>query len=268
MSTYQIFAIRYGAMKNRTRRETFMGLDPHDAALIPLTYYIWVVRDGARTILVDTGFDHAEAEARDRVLDRHPVEGLDLIGLKPDDITDVIITHLHFDHAGTVTEFPNARFHLQEAEMHFATGYCMTRQALAHPYTCEHVVAIVRRVFDGSVHYHDGDGRVAPGVTVHRTGGHAKGLQVVRVETDRGPVVLASDATHYWENVTENRPFIITHDVEATLRGYDRLRLLAEDDMSRLIPGHDPLVLERFPAAGDGLQGLVARLDLPAVEWE
>jgi len=262
--TYEIYAIRYASLAQRTRRESFMGLDAHDTALMPLTFFVWVIRNGNRTILVDTGFDEAEAKSRGRSIERHPTAALGLLGLSAEDISEVIVTHLHFDHAGTVADFPNAKFHLQEAEMNYATGYCMTHETLRHPYTCDHIVNMVRRVFAGQVIYHNGDAQIAPGITVHHVGGHAKGLQVVRVATERGPVVLASDATHYWENVMTYRPFIITHDVETTLRGYDRLRELGEGDMSRIIPGHDPLVMERFPAASADLEGLVARLDLPA----
>ena len=80
--------------------------------------------------------------------------------------------------------------------------------------------------------------------------------------------MVASDATHYWENVIHYRPFIITHNVETTLRSYDRLRLLAQNDMSRIIPGHDPLVMQRFPAASKDTEGIAVRLDNGPIHWE
>jgi glyoxylase-like metal-dependent hydrolase (beta-lactamase superfamily II) len=98
-------------------------------------------------------------------------------------------------------------------------------------------------------------------VTVHMLGGHSKGIQCVRVETPRGPVVLASDTAHFYENLEQNRPFLITHDVEKTLRGYDRLRALAPSP-DHIVPGHDPLVLQRYPAADACLDGIACRLDL------
>jgi len=138
----------------------------------------------------------------------------------------------------------------------------MTYAELRRPYSVEHVCGMVRRVFEGRVVFHDGDGEVAPGVTVHRIGGHAKGIQCVRVATARGPVVLASDTAHYYENVLDYRPFLVVHDVEATLRGYDRLRALA-GAVDRIVPGHDPLVMERYPAPDARLEGVVVRLDVP-----
>jgi glyoxylase-like metal-dependent hydrolase (beta-lactamase superfamily II) len=259
---WEVLALRYARLPQRTRRESLLGVDAHDAAPMPLDYYVWVLRAGDRVILVDTGFDAEEGARRGRVIEREPRAGLALLGIDPAAIADVIVTHLHYDHAGTLDHFPAARFHLQETEMAYATGRCMSYATLRQPYSVEHVCTMVRRVFDGRVAFHDGDGEIAPGVTVHRIGGHAKGIQCVRVATARGPVVLASDCAHYYENLLDHRPFIIVHDVEATLRGYDRLRALAPST-DHIVPGHDPLVMARYPAPGARLEGIVARLDLP-----
>jgi glyoxylase-like metal-dependent hydrolase (beta-lactamase superfamily II) len=259
--SYEIFAVRYATLQQRTRRETFLGVDPHDAAPCPIDYYVWVVRNGSRTIVVDTGFDAAEGRARGRVIERLPREGLAMLGIDAAAVRDVVISHLHYDHTGTCADFGAARFHLQEAEMAYATGRCMGYAHLRQPYTAEHVCQMVRNVFAGRVAFHDGAAEIAPGVSVHLIGGHAKGIQSVRVRTARGWVVLASDAAHYYENLEQHRPFLIVHDVEATLRGYDRLVQLASSP-AHVIPGHDPRVLERYPAV-PGLEGIVARLDVP-----
>ena len=116
------------------------------------------------------------------------------------------------------------------------------------------------RLFARRLVFHDGDWELAPGLTVHRLGGHTDGLQVVRAETRSGPMVLASDAAHFWEHLTSGRPFASIYDLRATRDGFRRLRALAEGDEGRVIPGHDPLVLQRFPAVA-GLEGRVVRLD-------
>ncbi len=257
---YEVFAVRYGTVANRRRRENFMQLDPHETAPMPLDFYVWVIRNATRTIVVDTGFEHEEAARRGRKLDQLPREALAMLGVDAGAIEDVIITHLHNDHAGTLDDFPNARFHLQEAEMGYVTGACMCHEALRAPYSVEHVCQMVRRVYSGRVVFKDGDGAVAPGVTVHMLGGHSKGIQCVRVETAAGPLVLASDTAHFYENMEQGRPFIITHDVEKTLRGYDRLRALAANP-ERIVPGHDPLVMARYPVPDARLAGVVCRLD-------
>lgn len=259
---YEVFAVRYASLQQRTRRENFMGLDAHDAAPMPIDYYVWVIRNEARTVVVDTGFDHAEAERRGRTIMRLPREGLAMLGVDAAQVADVVVTHLHYDHAGTLDDFPAARFHLQEAELSYTTGRCMTFEELRRPYSVDHVCAVVRRVFSGRVAFHAGDREIFPGVSVHLIGGHAKGIQCVRVRTARGPVVLASDTAHYYENLLRERPFIIVHDVEATLRGYGRLRDLAEGAVERVVPGHDPLVMARYPAPAAGLEGVAVRLDV------
>lgn len=258
---WEVFAVRYGTVAARTRRESFMGLDPHETAPMPLDFYVWMIRNGTRTIVVDTGFEHEEARRRGRQLMRLPREGLALLDVDVSIVLDVIITHLHHDHAGTLGDFPEARFHLQEAEMAYVTGACMCYPALRLPYSADHVCEMVRNVYSGRVTFHDGDAEIAPGVTVHHLGGHTRGIQCVRVLTERGPVVLASDTAHFYENVEDGRPFIITHDAEATLRGYDRLRALAASP-AHIVPGHDPLVLQRYPTPDERLSGIACRLDV------
>ncbi len=105
----------------------------------------------------------------------------------------------------------------------------------------------MKKIYSGRVRFHDGDGEVAPGITVHKAAGHSMGMQCVRVATKTGHVVLASDATHYYENFERRKPFSITVDVAETLRTYTRLEQLATS-RAHVVPGHDPLVLERYPA--------------------
>jgi glyoxylase-like metal-dependent hydrolase (beta-lactamase superfamily II) len=154
---------------------------------------------------------------------------------------------------------------VQESEVAFAVGPCMCEETLGGAYTVDHVCNFVRKVYSGRVEFHDGDGEVAPGITVHRTAGHTKGLQCVRVATKSGQVVLASDASHYYENFERRQPFRITHDVEETLKSYTRLEALASS-RKHVVPGHDPLVLSYYPAWKPETQGIVHRLDVPRMD--
>ncbi len=186
-------------------------------------------------------------------------EGLSAIGIRAETVTDVIVSHMHYDHAGNTNLFPEARFHIQEAEMAYCTGRCMGHAVMRAPFEASDVSAMVGRVFAGRVCFHDGDGELAPGITIHKIGGHTKGLQVVRVVTARGPVVLASDATHLYANLERNHPFPILVDMDDYLKGFETLRRLAPSP-AHIIPGHDPLVLDLYPLAKPGLEGIV-RLD-------
>lgn len=260
---YEVYAIRYAECAARTRGESFIFDTTHDVAH-SLDYFIWVIRNDQRTILVDTGFDNAEGEKRDRPLFLEPAQALADIGIAPDSVDTAIITHLHYDHAGGLDQFPNAQLHLQEAEMVYATGPCMCHPVLQKPFTAEHVCQMVHRVYNGKVTFHDGADEIAPGVSVHKVGGHSRGLQVVRVETAQGPLVLASDAAHFYENYETRNPFPLVVDVEDMLKGFDLLTKLA-GDRQLIIPGHDPLVRQQFPTAFENARPEVWRLDLGKV---
>ena len=255
---YEIYAIKY-AHHERTASQNFLGGDPHDGPM-PLDYFVWLVRGEGGDLLVDTGFNAAAAARRQRQLVRPVEQALSLMGVEPGAVRDVVITHLHYDHVGNFDLFPRATFHLQDLEMQFATGRCMCHEPMRHAFDVEDVVGMVRTVYAGRVRFHAGDAQLAPGISVHLIGGHTMGLQVVRVATRRGHVVLASDASHYYANRGEGRPFPIVYNVADMMEGWGKLRALA-DSPAHVIPGHDPLVLERYPAPAKELQGIVARLD-------
>jgi glyoxylase-like metal-dependent hydrolase (beta-lactamase superfamily II) len=259
MSEYEVYAIRYGHHDRRSP-ENFVGGDTHDV-LQPLDYFVWAIIGPGGPFVVDTGFDETMAQRRNRKVLKPIGEGLKALDVDPASVENVIITHLHYDHSGNHDLFPRARYHLQDAEMAYATGRCMCHAPLRIAFEADDIVAMVRKVFAGRVAFHDGVEEIAPGITVHKLGGHTKGLQCVRVQTRRGPVVLASDASHLYAHIEQNRVFPITHNLENVLEGYATIRKLAPTP-SHVIPGHDPQVLARFPAARRGLEGWVARLDL------
>jgi len=256
---YEVYAIRYAHMPRR-RRDNFLGGDPHDAPM-PMDFFVWLLKSPKRVFLVDTGFNAQTALERQRELLRCPVEALSELGLKAEDITDVIITHLHYDHAGNLDKLPNARFHIQDAEVEFATGRCVCHAPLRHAYSVDDVVRLVRNVYEDRVVFHDGDSALAPGVRLLHIGGHTKGLQSVQVETARGTVILASDASHYFENMELSRPFPIVFNVADMLEGYGKLRTAASSP-EHIVPGHDPRVLEIYPALHSNQTDIV-QLHLP-----
>ena len=258
---YEVFAVRYGSMTKRTRAMNFiMPADPHDGPG-PIDYFVWVIRNADRAIVVDTGFNHEEAKLRGRQLTCLPREGLAMLGIDAAKVEDVVVSHLHYDHAGTCDHFPAARFHLQDLEMRYATGRHMCHAPFGHAYTVDHVCDMVRNVYRGRVAFHEGDEEIAPGVAVHLIGGHTMGVQAVSVNTARGKVVLASDSLHFYENMRATSPFPIVYSVGDMVQGYAKLRRLAASE-SHIVPGHDPAVMKEYPAPDDRLAGTVIRLDV------
>ena len=256
---HEVYAIAYARVDRRSP-DNFLGGDPHDVPM-PLAYYVWlIVSESGRTIVVDTGFDQRGAELRKREITLPVGQGLRDFGVDLAAVEDVIITHLHYDHCGNDGLFANARFHLQEAEIAYATGRCMCHPVIRTPFEVEDVVAMVRRVYAGRVAFHDGAAEIVPGVSVHHIGGHSRGLQAVRVRTRRGWVVLASDVAHFYAHLDQRRPYPVIDSVPAMLEGFDTVERLASS-RDHVVPGHDPIVQAIYPAARPGTEGWAVRLD-------
>jgi glyoxylase-like metal-dependent hydrolase (beta-lactamase superfamily II) len=254
----RIDAIRY-ARHERSAGENFTApVDDHDLPM-PLDYFVWAIhRDGQHPVIVDTGFGESAAAARGRTMIRPVIEGLRDAGIDHLDVEDVILTHLHYDHAGSLSLFPNARFHVQDAELAFATSRQVCDRAVRAPFDGEPVAELVRKLYADRVVFHAGDESFAPGIELKLAHGHTAGLMVVCCETARGTVVLASDAAHLYANVTRKIAFPIFVDEGDYARAQERVLALAGGSLDHLIPGHDPLVLVAFPTEND-----IARVDLP-----
>ncbi|QIL79296.1 N-acyl homoserine lactonase family protein [Diaphorobacter sp. HDW4A] len=259
LEPFELLALRY-AHHDRKRRDNFIDGDPHDGSM-PLDYYLWVARNSQATYVIDTGFDACTAQKRGRTLLCDPGSALQSLGVEPATVQDVIVTHLHYDHIGNFGLFPKANFHLQDAEMAYATGRCMCSGRLRHPYEVEHITGMIRCLYQERVRFHQGDATLTPGLSVHLIGGHTLGLQCVRVWTRRGWVVLASDASHHYEHYETGRPFPNLVRLDDMIAGYDKLRALASSG-DHIIPGHDPLVMQRYPAPSPQFEGLCVQLDL------
>lgn len=258
LPVYELFAVRYATREAR-RSANFLGGDPHDGPM-PMDYFLWAARSPERTIVIDTGFTAQTAARRKRTFIREPVEGLRALGIDAARIQDVIVTHFHYDHLGGYHGFPNARFHVQDDEMRYATGRFMCHSRFNHGYDVADVEGMIRLVFQGRVSFHKGESTLAPGISLHRIGGHTAGMQCVRVHTKRGWVVVASDTSHYYEHFETGRCFGTVFDAGETIEGYDVLRSLAQSPQ-HIVPGHDPLVMRRYPAVSDALRETAVRLD-------
>ena len=262
-SPFEVYAIRYATVARRSA-ENFIGGDPHEAGA-GMDYFVWLARNASRTFVIDTGFNEIAAGRRRREFLRSPLAGLRLLGVDAAKVEDVVITHLHYDHVGNFDLFPGARFHLQDRELAYATGRYMAVDFFSHAYELDEVIAMVRNVYAGRVEFHDGDVEIAPGFSVHHIGGHTKGLQSVRIWTRVGWVVLASDASHYYANMSEQKPFPIVADVTQMVDGWRKLRELASGPQ-HVVPGHDPLVMQRYGAPERALEGIAVRLDAEPTE--
>ena len=258
VSDWQVWALRLGTAQRRAQ-DNFLTPGDRTGAM-ELDFTMWVIRSDDKVIVVDTGFTTEAGARRGRVLDRRPADAVGELGIAAADVTTVVLTHLHYDHAGNVVDFPNAEVIVQAKELCYVTGASMRHPGLNHFFDVEDVVDVVRRVHHGDVRVVDGDVKLHDGLQLCLVGGHTSGLQVVRVRTTRGWVVIASDAVHYYDNFTERNPFPALVDLPRMLDGFELLAELA-DSVDHIIPGHDPLVFDHYRTPG--LPDHIAALHVP-----
>jgi glyoxylase-like metal-dependent hydrolase (beta-lactamase superfamily II) len=264
-STYALYALRYGINHSWNAARSYM---PTSGFVRPdgdhrLFCYCWVADSAQRTVLIDGGCDAVTAAARGLTFERSPLDSLQALDISPAGVDDVVITHLHWDHAGHLAAFPNARIHIHPEEMRFTLGPAMRHRYLRRPYDATQLKDLVEVLFEGRVHFTGGQQEIAPGLDVYFVGGHTPGTQIVRVNTARGPVVVASDARHYTRNNCGGEhtgvPFPVVIDVEDYCAAAATIDGLAPS-ADHIITGHDPEVATRYPAVGG--DELITRLDV------
>ena len=256
---YELYAIRY-ATREASRSSHFMGGDAHDGPM-PMDYFIWVAIHDQNAIVIDLGFTDESAKKRNRSFICDPIQSLRLLNIDPEKITDAILTHLHYDHAGNLDGLPSANFHIQEPEMHFVSGRHMKYKYFSSGYEVKDITRAISLNFEGRLVFHNGESEIKPGIRVIPVPGHSPGQQAVLVHTQRGWVVIASDAAHYYENLQRYRPYPAAVHIDKVLESFDKLMFLGKD-IEHIIPGHDPIVMQIYPSAKEGLEGKIVRLDM------
>jgi len=253
---YEVFAIRYATIKDFPVAALISGADRQRK--LDIAMVIWLARGNGRNVLVDSGF------YRDKYIKQwkptnfvKPSEAIAALGLKPDDITDVVITHMHWDHAGGMDLFPKARIWIQRDEFAYYTGEAWQHKDKHGGIDADDVLALVRVNTEGRVALVNGDDQdILPGIRCFTGGKHTWQSQYVGVSTKGGTVVLASDNVYLYENLDKHLPIAQTLDRDSNLRAQDRMRTLAAKP-ELIIPGHDPAQFERFPKVAEG----VARIE-------
>jgi glyoxylase-like metal-dependent hydrolase (beta-lactamase superfamily II) len=186
-----------------------------------------------------------------------PSEAVRRAGVKPEEITDVIVTHLHWDHADGMDLFPNARVWVQKDELEYYAGSAWQSRRTHGGIDPDDVIAAVKLNIAGKLGLVNGDAQeILPGITCYTGGKHTYASQFAGVRTRSGTVVLASDNVYLYENLEKHVPIAATLDAASNLRAQDRMKELA-GGAARIIPGHDPAVMKRFTEIAPG----VVRID-------
>lgn len=242
---YEVYAIQYGGLSGVPVNALVPGAEP--ARRVDTAFMMWLIRGHGHTILVDAGFYRKHF-----IDDWHPVDYVEpslaiaRLGLRPEDITDLIITHLHWDHADGVDLFPRARVWIQQDELRHYASEAQDKPSNAGVFA-EDVRPLLELERRGRVTLIDGDGQtIFPGIVAYTGGKHTFQSQFVGVNTSAGTVVLASDNVYLYENIERHVPITATLDAASNLRAQDRMKQMVADPRY-IIPGHDALVMTRFP---------------------
>jgi glyoxylase-like metal-dependent hydrolase (beta-lactamase superfamily II) len=249
---YEVYAIRYATIPDFQVSQLVAGADP--ARKTDIAMMVWLLKGNGRNILVDAGFYREQFFKQWHVTDYvKPSESLRRAGLAPDDITDVIISHMHWDHADGMDLFPKARIWIQKDELEYYAGSAWQSRRTHGGIDPDDVLAVVKLNVQGRVGLVNGDAQeVLPGITCYTGGKHTYASQFVAVNTAGGVVVLASDNMYLYENLEKHVPIAATLDADSNLRAQDRMKQLAANP-KLIIPGHDPAVMTNFPNPQPGI---------------
>jgi glyoxylase-like metal-dependent hydrolase (beta-lactamase superfamily II) len=252
---YSIEAIRFANSPGDSVASLVMGA-PKDET-IDTVYIIWLIRGGGRNILFDSGF-HRERYFREWTITDYlrPDEALRLAGVKPEEVTDVVISHAHWDHLGGIDLFPKATVWIQKDEFRYYTGEAWQPGGHHVWIDPDDVQQLVRLNTEGRLRLVDGDNvEIFPGIRAYTGGRHTFASQYLRVD-GHPPFVLASDNIYLYRNLAEHKPSVTFSEADypANIKSQERMVELAGSP-DRVVPGHDALQFKKFP-----VEGRVARI--------
>jgi glyoxylase-like metal-dependent hydrolase (beta-lactamase superfamily II) len=250
---YEVLAVRYGT-RLASAAEVFLNYHAYHEPDRPLgmDYFFWVARNPARTVVIDTGFSPAAGAARGRTMLMDTVPALRAAGTAPDEVAQVVLTHAHYDHIGGLRAFTGTACEviMTRDEYDFWTGPMGRRGQFAHTTEASELGYLSELREAGRLTLAGQSHIIAPGIELTQVGGHTPGQAVVTVAAAGGPVVLASDAVHYYEELERDRPFSTVANLADMYAAFDQIREMGEGG-ARVVAGHDPLVAERFGGSPD-----------------
>lgn len=248
---YEVYAIRYATLKDFSVGGLVAGEDRSRKMDIAMMF--WLIKGSGHNILFDCGFYRDQFMRQWHPADyEKPSVAIERAGLKAADITDVIISHIHWDHADGFDLFPNAKIWIQKDEIEYYAGEAWSgkKRTAADP---DDIVGLVKLNTQGRVGLVNGDAQeILPGITAYIGGKHTFQSQFIGVKTAGGTVVLASDNVYLYENIEKHKPIAATLDADSNLRAQDRMKDIASNP-KLILPGHDPAVMKNFAEIAPGV---------------
>jgi glyoxylase-like metal-dependent hydrolase (beta-lactamase superfamily II) len=248
---YSIQAIRLANSPGDSVADMVVGA-PKDEK-IDTIYAVWLIRGGGRNILFDSGF-HRERWFKEWTIKDYlrPDEAVKLAGVNPEEVTDIVVSHAHWDHMGGIDLFPKAVVWIQKEEFRYYTGPAWQPGGDHGGIDPEDVQQLVRLNIQGRLRLVDGDNvEIFPGIRAYTGGRHTFASQYLRVEGNP-PFVLASDNVYLYRNLAEHKASATFSDADhaANIAAQSRMIELAGGNPDRVIPGHDAAQFQKYPTTG------------------
>jgi glyoxylase-like metal-dependent hydrolase (beta-lactamase superfamily II) len=258
MPEYAIYAVKYAGPFSVYGGYLVWQWDMATTAFEQENWYVWCIRGANETVVVDTGADLALTRRRKKSpLIENPAEVLARLGVEAATVEHVVLTHLHWDHAGGVQLFPQATFYVQEAEYRFWTeDPVAARPPFANLTDGKSLAYLAGLEGTGRLVLLRGDREIRSGIECLLAPGHTPGLQAVAVDTARGTAIVGSDSGHVFRNYQEDWPSAFSMDLAACLRSYEKLRARASAP-ELIFPGHDVLMYDNYPRVAEGVTQLI-----------
>ena len=251
--TYDAYAVRFGILPAFPVSGLVAGAERDRRIDIPVM--VWLLKgSNGRIVLVDSGFYRQKFLDQWKPRDfRTPAAAVEAAGVKPEAVTDVIISHAHWDHVDGADLFPKATVWIQREEYRYYTGEAWHARNTHGGVDAEDMQALLKINTEGRLRFVEGDDQeVVPGIRCYTGGKHTRESQYCSVATASGTAVFTSDNVYLYENFDRHAPIAQTLDAASNLKAQDRAKSLASNP-KLLVPGHDPAVFERFERVADGV---------------
>lgn len=248
--SYEVYAIRYGTLVGFPVWALVQGADTTRRK--DLAMMVWLARGNGHNVLVDAGFYREKFVTQWKPVDFvSPAIAVARAGVKPEEVTDIIVSHVHWDHMDGIDLFPKATIWIQRNEYEHYIGPFPGEVRRDIDSTD---AVMIKSLYDqGRVKLVDGDAQeIIPGIKVYIGGKHTWESQFATITTASGTVVVASDNMYLFENLEKHAPIAETYDAASNLRAQQRMTTLASNPRL-IVPGHDPAVFLRWPRPGNGI---------------
>jgi glyoxylase-like metal-dependent hydrolase (beta-lactamase superfamily II) len=236
----KVWCLRYAVAAGAPLSLLLAGAPAEDKADVP--FAMCVAQRGEFVVMLDAGYVNPAHGKQFGISGWSEYAGLLAeVGLRPDAVDYVTLSHLHWDHSGGTSRFPNARFIVQRRELEYAAGALPHNSAAKSAVVAEDVLAVVQLNWQGRVLLVDGDVEgIVPGVDAYLTPGHTAGTMTVCLDTVKGRVCYSSDAVYTYRNFDEDIPLGLALDAGEAVESYKKIRRILNG--GRLIPGHEPRI--------------------------